>query len=121
MAQFGQNQSLIMPVQFRVIASELIPLRGGRSSLAATLDCPYVVLANAVSSFPMPRPRPHREAVRLRVELTLPDGSVTQHFASVAAVTPMDAPATITFVGLADAEVPVGSNIELLEFEPQPR
>lgn|GEM_PF-1006961 len=117
----GHNQSLIMSAQFRVIASELIPLRESRSSLAATLDCPYVVLANAVSTLPMPRLRPHRDAARLRVELTLPNGSVTQHFASVAAVTPMDAPAAITFVGLAVAEVPVGSSVRLLQFETQPR
>lgn len=117
----GQNLSLIMSAQFHVIASELISLREGRSSRAATLDCPYVVLANAVSTLPMPRLRPHRDSARLRVELTLPDGSVTQHFASVAAVTPMDAPAAIIFVGLAVAEVPVGSSVKLLQFETQSR
>lgn len=118
---FGQNQSLNMPVQFRVVASEVMPLRGGRSSLSATLDSPYSVLANAVSSLPMPRLRPHREAARLRVELILPDGSTLQQFASVAAVTPINAPGVITFAGLADTEIPPGTSVELLRFEAQPR
>lgn len=119
--QTGQYQSLNMPVQFRVVASQVIPLPGGRSSLSATLDSPYFVLAKAVSSLPMPRLRPHREAARLRVELTLPDGSVAVQFASVARVTPVDAPGMIALAGLSVSQVPVGTAVELLRFEAQPR
>jgi len=98
-----------------------MPLRGGRSTLSATLDSPYFVLAKAVSSLPVPSLKPHREAARLRVELTLPDGSTTQHFASVALVSPVHAPGVIVFAGLSNTEVPVGARVELLRFEAQPR
>lgn len=119
--RFGLNRPFIMSVQFRISASEVMPLRGGRSSLSAMLDSPYFVLANAVSSLPMPRLKPHFEVARLRVELTLPDGSITPHFASVALVSPIHAPGVIAFAGLSDTDVPVGTRIKLLRFEAQPR
>ena len=109
-----------MPFNYRVTAVESVPLRGGSSSLAASVDAPHFALAKAVSSLPMPRLKP-REVARLRVEFTLPDGSTSQQFASIAFVSPMDAPGVLALSGLDVAEVPIGTCVELLGFDARPR
>lgn len=109
-----------MPFKYRVTAVESVPLRGGNSSLAASVDAPHFALAKAASLLPMPPLKP-REAARLRIELTLPDGSTSQQFASIALVSPIDAPGVLALSGLAVSEVPIGTGVELLGFDAHPR
>lgn len=109
-----------MPLKYRVTAVESVPLRSGNSSLAASVDALHFALVKAASSLPMPSLKP-REAARLRIELTLPDGTTGQQFASIALVSPVDAPGGLALSGLPVSEVPIGTGVELLGFDAHPR
>jgi hypothetical protein len=120
MTAFGQKRTCNMPGKFQVSVTEFMLLPGGRYSLAASVDAPYLHLANAVSALSVPQAKLRREKVSLRVELTLPDGSKTQQVASIALVNPLDAPGIIVFSGLSASDIPIGTSVELLWFQVQP-
>ena len=93
-------------------------MRGGRLVVVVRLDVDQYRFSGFVNAIPRPKRRPHDKAhYSLRVRAIRPDGSTIESCASQAFVSSKEPPAVLGFHGLGAAEIPTGTEIELIGYE----